>query len=191
MSEIWKDIEGYEGSYQVSNKGNVRSVDRIVIRSDGLVLPLKGKHLKKSVDSRGYPSVWLQTVGKKARSRRVHRLVAETFVNNPNNLREVNHKSGIKTDCSADNLEWCTRSHNMLHCWENGYREHMRRLLPNRNRKGGIVALNTENTTDSMYFMTSVESKSYGFNPRTIRNCAQNNKTYEGYSWYYVDDLKW
>lgn len=109
--EIWKDIPGYEGSYQASTDGNIRSVDRIVVRSDGVRKPLTGVVLSPSKNASGYYNVSLRKDGK-ARSFLVSRLVAITFLPNPSGLPEVNHKNEIKTDNRIENLEWISRLDN-------------------------------------------------------------------------------
>jgi hypothetical protein len=104
MEEIWKDIEGFEGVYQVSNLGRVRSL--------GFDRWHKGKILKPSFDSKmNYLFVGLHKNGKTTQ-RNIHRLVAEAFIQNPNNLPCVNHINEVKTDNRAINLEWCTVEYN-------------------------------------------------------------------------------
>lgn len=105
--EVWKDIEGYERSYQVSNKGRVRSLDRIT--NDGKAL--KGKILCQTYAGKGYLSVMLSKDGKTQR-KNIHRLVAEAFLPNPNNLPEINHKSERKNENFVENLEWCDHKYN-------------------------------------------------------------------------------
>jgi hypothetical protein len=104
MEEIWKDIKGYEGLYQVSNLGMVKSL--------GFDKWHKGRILKQSFDSkRNYLFVGLHKDGK-IKQKNVHRLVAETFIPNPDNLPCVNHINEIKTDNRACNLEFCTVKYN-------------------------------------------------------------------------------
>lgn len=107
MNEIWKDVKGYEGLYQVSNLGRVKSLDRI----DRKGRLRKGRILKPSSNGRGYLNVCL-TVDNIPHTIKVHRLVAEAFISNPDNLPQVNHKDEIKTNNHADNLEWCTAEYN-------------------------------------------------------------------------------
>ena len=105
-TEIYKDIEGYEGLYQVSNLGNVKSLKRI-----------KEKVLKqKNVKGYNYVSLSNEVIKKKL----VHRLVATTFITNPDNKPQVNHLSGVKTDNNVKNLEWCTASENRIHAFQLG-----------------------------------------------------------------------
>src|SRR5690349_1969095 len=101
MEEVWKDITGYEGLYQVSNHGKVRDSKR-------------DKPRKVTMNCRGYGWIAL-TKEKKVQSFSVHRLVAIHFIPNPHNLPQVNHKNLNKMDNVVSNLEWCTQSENVRH----------------------------------------------------------------------------
>lgn len=111
--EIWKDIKGYENLYQVSNLGNVRSLDHIRKngKDENKKCLHKGKMLKPGIESIGYKVVGLSKEGK-SKSFRVHRLVAETFIDNPNNYKCINHKDENKLNNNVNNLEWCTIAYN-------------------------------------------------------------------------------
>ena len=113
MEEIWKDIKGYEGKYQVSSFGRVRSLDHIARRErDGHRndIPVKGRLLEPRTKRKGYQQVRLSH-----KDFQVHRLVAEAFIPNPQNLPQVNHIDEDKTNNRADNLEWCNNKQNSDH----------------------------------------------------------------------------
>lgn len=103
MDEIWKDIEGYEGLYQVSNLGNVRSLN---YGRTGEI-----KLLNQYTNKKGYKHTSLSKNGK-VKNHLIHRLVAIAFIPNPNNYKEVNHKDENPSNNNVKNLEWCTREYN-------------------------------------------------------------------------------
>lgn len=109
--EIWKDVVGFEGCYEVSNFGNVRSVDRVIVRNNGTVLPIKGKLLRLQQKSNGRVYANLSKENKRY-CKTVHRLVMTAFVANPKNLPHINHKDEDPTNNRLDNLEWCTEEYN-------------------------------------------------------------------------------
>lgn len=110
MEEVWKDIEGYEGLYQVSNMGRVRSLDREVKHIYGKQLK-KGKILVLCNNRKGYKHVNLCKCGK-INTHEVHRLVAKAFIPNPEKLRCINHRDENPENNRVDNLEWCTNKYN-------------------------------------------------------------------------------
>ena len=118
QDEVWKDIEGYEGLYQVSNFGNIKSLARIVHSEKRSDYKIKEKVLKQSDTTTGYKKVELHKDNKKRKSFKVHRLVAQAFIPNPENKREVNHIDGNKHNNNVNNLEWVTSSENKLHAFE-------------------------------------------------------------------------
>ena len=114
MDEIWKEIPGYEGYFEVSNLGNFRSLDRIIKYRDNKTRNYPGKPLKVEQIRDGYQRIVLMKDSIKKRYM-CHRLVALTFIENPNNLPQVNHKDGIRNNNCINNLEWCTQSENERH----------------------------------------------------------------------------
>ncbi len=138
---MWKDIEGYEGLYQVNNIGMVKSMDRIIKRKNNTDQKRKGKILEskktqKQKDGLDYPSVGLSKNGK-VKLIRVHRLVAETFIKNNDNNLIVNHINGIKTDNRVENLEWVTQSENLYHSYNIGLSDRYKNKNIKRNTKTG------------------------------------------------------
>lgn len=112
-SEIWKDIPGFD-NYQASSLGRIRTLDRYVSHKLAGLSLVNGRVRITAVDLRGYESIAI-VEDKKRHYYRVHRLVAITFLPNPLNLPQVNHKNLIKTDNRVSNLEWCTPKQNMEH----------------------------------------------------------------------------
>lgn len=110
--EIWRWIADYEGLYQISNYGRVKSFPRYRRHKES-------KILKPSCDSMGYLKIGLNKDGD-SRKFAIHRLVAQAFIPNPNNLPEVNHKDGHPLNCYVENLEWATKSENMQHAIKMG-----------------------------------------------------------------------
>jgi len=129
MSEIWKDLVDFEDYYQVSDKGFVRRKLAPTYYKDGRVAYFSQTVLKPGLDHKGYLKVFL-SVKSKQYTRRVHRLVAKTFIENKLNLPQVNHKDCDKNNNNVDNLEWCTNLENMQHAFKNGI--FLKRDLNNR-----------------------------------------------------------
>lgn len=109
--EIWKDIPGYEGLYQVSNYGRVKSIDRNVNHPKGGTRKIKGNIISQHLVGHGYYHIVLSKGGK-VTGHLVHRLVAMAFVPNPDNLEQVNHRDENKINNHAENLEWCDCTYN-------------------------------------------------------------------------------
>lgn len=111
MAIIWKDVIGFEGFYKVSNNGNIKSVKHDIITMNKKVRRVIERYLTPYIDKGGYNVVVL-TVDKKKYYKKVHRLVAEAFISNPNNYSYVNHINENKSDNRVENLEWCDVKYN-------------------------------------------------------------------------------
>lgn len=161
MDEIWKDVDGYEGLYKISNFGQIYSVKR--------------KRILKLVNSHhGYKRIRLYTDSKHWKTFAVHRLVAMNFIPNPNNYPEINHKDENHSNNRVDNLEWCTRKYNV------GYGERTQKtFIP--------VVMLTINGDFIKEFSNQVEaSKETNIRQGSISNCCRGfAKTAGGYKWRY------
>ena len=173
--EVWKDISGFEGYYQVSNKGRVRSLDRKVwSEKRGAFYSHKGKVLKLT-ESRGYLHITLRK-NYKPITMQVHRLVAEAFIPNPKNLEYINHKDENKNNNRLENLEWCTPKYNVYY-GENS------RIRP-------VMATNISTGKQTTYPSIMEAARSGGFNQSTISNvCKGGRKKHGNHYWKYLEEV--
>lgn len=183
--ELWKPVVNFEDSYEVSDRGRVRSIDRKVasgIRHNDSVMRT-GKILKYNVKRNGYAQISLSRNGK-VKSIGVHRLVAMAFIENPESKATVNHKNGNKLDNRAENLEWATQKENSQHAYDTG-------LFPPNTNKKKIICKDTMQTFDGSYdaavwlnrtkFGNSKDVKSMA---RKIRAaCCKTQKSAYGFHW--------
>ena len=155
-NEIWKDVVGYEKLYQVSNNGKIKSYKRS---------GTNGKILNGEVDEWGYIRVTLSK-NSKIKKHKVHRLVAEAFILNPNNFLQVNHKDGNKQNNCVDNLEWCTASYNTKHSYINNL---------NKTKGKKIIVINKLNNKEIYYRSMRDASLKMGYNKCYLFKKIKNN----------------
>lgn len=175
MEEEWRDIKGYEGYYQVSNCGRVRSLPRIVIGKDGRFFHVKGGIQSKNNNGHGYDTVYLR---KDSQAKRfyVHRLVAEAFLPNPHNLEEVNHKNEIRNDNRLENLEWISVRDNRL------YGERMRRIREPQSIP--VKQYDAEGNYIQSFCSIKEASRQTGISDTSIGNCVNGYlMTAGGFIW--------
>lgn len=166
MKEIWKDIKGYEGLYQVSNFGNVKSIRR-------------NKLLKQKLNKTGYYSVVLSVNGK-IKCYLTHRLVAETFITNPDNLPCVNHKNERKNENRVDNLEWCNYLYN------NTYGNRISKYRNSRCKR--VVQKNKQNQIIKEWLSAGEVAKQLNYSPSVIYGCCEGTlKSAYGFIWEYKE----
>ncbi len=120
MEEIWKDIEGYEGLYQISNFGNVKSLERMIEKSNGVIQVRCERIMARRESTDGYYMAKLN-VNNHSKSIAIHILVAKHFIPNPNNYPEVNHLDCNRKNNRVDNLEWCTHQQNVEYSYLLGH----------------------------------------------------------------------
>lgn len=167
--EIWKDIEGYENKYQVSNLGRIKSLkNRYGYREKILNPPLTKK---------GYKRITLTLNGKK-KNYMIHRLVAQAFIPNPNNLPQVNHIDGNKTNNRVNNLEWCTNGENQIHAWKNGLNKGATGMFlgANNPRSKKVLCVTTGEEFGSIREVTRV----YGIDRHDIVRCCNGSSKSAG-----------
>lgn len=170
MEEIWKPIKDYEGLYQVSNLGNVRSLNRKIKNRN-----LKEKIKKFDKTKFGYLRVELNNNGKKKKYL-VHRLVAQTFLDNPNNYPCINHKDENKNNNIVINLEWCDYLYNNLY--------------NNKHKKNWVKVkqLDKNNNIINIFESITEATKKTNIIQCEISNCLHNRqKTAGGYYWQYYE----
>lgn len=184
--EIWKDIKEYEGLYQVSSKGRVKSLERDIIYKNGVKRHKKEKILKAQLNQFGYLRVDLYNKGKRNHLR-IHRLVAEAFIPNPENKPEVNHKDEIKTNNCVENLEWMTRKEN------NNYGTHNERVTKALRNHVAFSKTVAQYTKDGelikVWQSISEAGRQLGLGTSDISAVAQSKrKTCGGFVWKYVEE---
>jgi len=178
--ENWRPIVGFEGYYDVSNFGRVRSKDRTVTRVNKGKLFFKGE-LKKQFIQRGYPVVNLSK-NNLDYTIRVHRLVAMSFILNPNNYPQTNHIDGIKKNNHVLNLEWCTSKHNIMHAHRIGLIKRKTGINNKHNipvvqltNNGGYI--NEFYSMDYAYICSGIKAVNIG------KACNKKLKTAGGFKW--------
>lgn len=177
MQEIWKDIKGYEGLYQVSNLGRIKSLERKTFGNKYGVHKLKEKILKKG--KCGKYNIVVLRKDKKNKTLYIHRLVAKAFINNPKKYPEVNHKDGNTINNNVENLEWCDRSYNILHAYDN-------ELIKKRKK---VEQYDKDNNLLNIYESIMEASKKTNIDRSHISACCKGKKKYKsagGYIWRYA-----
>ena len=192
--EEWRDVKGYEGLYQVSNEGRVKSLERdIVLCNDGRIRHQEEKLLRPGVDGKGYLFVVLCKDGKK-KTQKVHRLITEAFIPNPLNLPQVNHKDEDKTnnrvfinedgtiDQDKSNLEWCTNEYN--HNYGTRNQRASERIAEARSKQ--VYQYTLDGTLVKIWSSTK-ECGRNGFGQSLISACCNGKrKQHKGFRWSYV-----
>lgn len=186
MKEVWKDIAGFEGIYQVSNKGNVRSLDRDVQCVDS-VRHYKGRLMKQDKKKNGYLQVNLkrQEINKQFL---VHRLVANAFLPNPGGLPSVNHKDENKENNSVDNLEWCSQAYNNHYGQGHETRCANARSGAINKQAKPVLQYSIDGVFIAEYFSAMEAGRVNGIRQSGISECCNGKqKTAYGYIWKYKD----
>ena len=190
--ETWKDIKGFEGYYQISNYGNVKSLNRF----DG-IRERKGQMIKPVEKYNGYLQVGLRKNGKR-KYFSVHQLVAIHFIDNPENKPQVNHIDCNKQNNHFSNLEWVTSSENQLHARNNGLRDNMPKgeqhvnygVFGEESNSAKKVVRYKRETGETKLYHAIILAKNDGFDATSISKCCHKKlKTHKGYEWYFLKDF--
>lgn len=182
VKEIWKDIPGYEGLYQASNLGKIKSLKKE--KWNRFTYISSPERILSQSNSRGY-SIVILTKGKKRKTIGTHRLVAQTFIPNPNNYPQVNHKDGNKQNNNVTNLEWCTASYNIKHAFDNGLKK------PKKGKENvcskSICQYDKNMNLIKIWGSMKEAEREIGVDHSTILRCAKKRqKTAGGYVWRYA-----
>jgi len=178
QDELWKDIPEYEGLYQVSNLGRVKALERYV-KNHSKMQKLNEKIKKNSIKKNGYASTILWKENKYCNVL-IHRLVAEMFIPNPNNLPQVNHKDGNKQNNNVENLEWCSSEYNINHAFDNSLINTRKKILQIKNNK--IIKI--------WGSILQIEKELGISNSNIVSVCKGKRKSARGYQWRYVNAEK-
>lgn len=189
QEEIWKDIEGYEGLYQVSNYGRVKSLARTRFSKNNTIAPVYERILKKN-NSRGYHSVTLFKNGIR-KDNKVHRLVGIHFLIDSDYSLQINHINGIKTDNRVGNIEFCTAKENTCHAYKS-----LGRIHPTRGKFGAEhhasktiekICKNNGKLLQSFSSIRDAERLTGIDNSSLSRACMGKQKTAGGFKWRYAN----
>ena len=202
INEIWRPIKGYEGLYEVSNLGRVKSLGNNKTKKD--------KILRSGIDSQGYPNIGLSKKGNR-KTYNIHRIVAEAFIPNPENKRDIDHINNIKDDNRVENLRWCSHRENCNNPLSiENHKIAIQKRFPNRviktqrsrkeawsdptvRAKVSIPVLQlTKNGSAINYFPSQIEaSRQTGLFQTGINLCINNKyKTCGGFRWMSFEDYE-
>ena len=208
MNEKWKPVVGYEGFYEVSDTGKIKTLGRTIQQKDGRTRTIKSKVMKDRTNNRGYHIISLNT-GNSKKDHLVHRLVAMAFLPNPDNLEQVNHIDGNKDNNSVSNLEWCDQTHNMKEAYKLGLRKAtlpvwddelrakfsaIKKGTRNYSQMKKVIQYSLEGEYIACYRNAEDAAKAIGIKDKTgiydVCTGRKNRKQCGGYKWKYAKRRK-
>lgn len=181
IRELWKDIDEFKGIYQISNRGRVKRLHRIVkINNKNNIYEreLREKILIPTEDKDGY-----LVIGLLGKNRKIHRLVAKAFIPNPFCFPQVNHKDGNKKNNNVENLEWCSNLYNQIHAFKIGLK---------KTKKYAKINCNDNRIVDIYNSLNDAKMKNPGVDVSLlVKVCRNKRKQHFGFRWCYAnDDMK-
>lgn len=190
MKEIWKDITGYEGLYQISNTGIIRSHDRLIVippnpkSTYGFSYIKKGQIIKQITDKSGYMKVLLYDKNSNRKNAFVHKLVAIEFVDNADNLPQINHKDENKSNNCVSNLEWCTAKYNTN--YGTCIKRRSEKQIYNNNRVKAVAKIGDNGEIIEEYISMRNAARVNKLPQSNIFKSCNNNIKCGGYLWRYI-----
>lgn len=188
--EIWKEakyltkegkIIDWSGLYEISSKGNIRSIDRDIVYADGRVRHYNGKTLLPTINRHGYKVVNIQN-----KVYPIHRILASTFIPNPENLPEINHKDEIRHNSVLENIEWCSHKYNNAYGTKG--KRHSKKMKGNTSACRSVIQETKEGVFIAEYSSLKEAGKQFGKSHSNISLCCSGKqKTAYGYIWKYKE----
>lgn len=192
MKEEWRNIKGYDGRYQISSFGRIKSLERYVDRKKQGKLKIKERIMIPRLTKTGYYRIGL-CANNKLKMFCIHRLVAETFIPNSEKKPQVNHKNGIKNDNKVSNLEWVTNSENQKHSFEYLNKKPLWKgktgILHNRSKS--VYQINKKGIILNEFGSIAEAERTTNISSSSISSCCLGKrKTAGGYKWRYINNEK-
>jgi hypothetical protein len=187
MKHDVKPIVGFEGFYEISSCGKVFSVERVVVKNNGILHKIQKRELKQVTKKTGYNFVHLRKPGL-SKVFSVHRLLMIAFVDNPENKEAVNHIDGNRKNNDISNLEWCTKSENAIHAYRVLKVKHSQTGVIGKlhHRAKKVIATNPK-TNEKLIFDALMDAQRAGYKATEISACCNGKqKTHYGMKWQYA-----
>jgi hypothetical protein len=188
-NEVWKDVAGYSGLYQISNLGRVKSTEKLHRIGNGAYQPRPERIRVPRLNTDGYYKLMLSKDGVK-KMYAIHRLIAMAFIPNPESKPCINHKNGVKTDNRIENLEWCTYSENNFHKYRVlGYKD-VKPVGKDHWKSMPVARLNEHGETIETFDSITDAARKYGLSLGNLsRACKGIYKTSGGFKWKILNEI--
>ncbi len=184
--EVWRAVPGYEGVYEVSDRGRARSLDRVIRRSDGRTQRTSGRVLKPVTNKIGYPAVILYKNGEGKRVT-IHRLVAAAFLPPDSHRNQINHIDADRGNNRLENLERCTSRENVCHAMMLGRHDMEKCVAGAAKANSKPVEAAHVTSGDRRRFKSTMDAERNGFSASCVQQCCKGKiRTHRNYVWRYL-----